>query len=226
MKHRFFITGTDTGVGKTYITTLLLDGFRELGKHTIALKPVASGVDAAHGANGDAYLLMRHATIESPLEAVNPYCFTKPIAPSIAAKQEKKALHVDAIWKASQALLKKPADVILVEGVGGWSVPLNDHETMANLAEKFGFPVILVVGLRLGCLNHALLTAQAICAANLPFAGWIANQIDAEMESVTENIETLTHLLPAPCLGSVPFLENRSVESALNLFDFMQIYSS
>jgi dethiobiotin synthetase len=220
MKHGFFITGTDTGVGKTWVTTLLLDDLRALGKHTLALKPVASGVSSQHGMNEDAYLLMHHATIKSTFEEINPYCFMRPIAPSLAAKQEKKSLHVDAIWQACQPSLQKPVDVILIEGVGGWSVPLNDQETTADLAKKFGFPIILVVGLRLGCLNHALLTAQAIRAVNLPFAGWIANQVDPHMESVAENIEVLKHFLQAPFLGFVPFLQDRQV----GLFDFSLLF--
>lgn len=208
MKNCFFITGTDTGVGKTYITRLFLKNLQKQGKQTVALKPVASGIDSQLGGNEDAYWLMQEASVKSALQEVNPYCFKMPIAPSIAATIENKPLNIEEIWNACQPLLAKPSDVVLVEGVGGWNVPLNDQETTVDLAKRFNFPVILVVGLRLGCLNHALLTAQAILKTGLPLAGWIANQVDPEMPYMMENVETLKRLLPEPYLGFVGFSKN------------------
>lgn len=205
VKQGFFITGTDTGVGKTYVTACLLDYFRQQGKSTVALKPVASGIDLAQQANADAILLANHVTIPCTLDEINPICFKLPIAPSIASTLENKPLNVQLIWEACQPILNKSADVVLIEGVGGFCVPLNDQETTIDLAKKFAFPLILVVGLRLGCLNHALLTYQAILNANLTLGGWVVNQIDPNMEMATENIETLKKFLKAPCLGVISF---------------------
>lgn len=218
MQQSFFITGTDTGVGKTWITTVLLAGFRQQGKSTVALKPIASGV-TPEGGNEDAQLLMSYASIKCSMAEVNPCCLTAPIAPSIAASRDNKSLSVEKIWQDCQPLLQKSADIVLVEGVGGWNVPLNDQETTVDLAKKFGFPVILVVGLRLGCLNHALLAYQSIGNAGLPLAGWVANQVDPQMEAVKENIETLQHFLKIPYLGFVPFLEDLKAVDAVGFLD-------
>lgn len=208
IKQGFFITGTDTGIGKTYITTCLLHAFSEQGKRTLALKPVASGLgNLLPFANTDAVALENQVTVPCTLDEINPVCFNLPIAPSIAAVLENRPLSVQLVWQACQPLLEKSADVVFVEGVGGFCVPLNDQETTADLAKKFNFPVILVIGLRLGCLNHALLTYQAILDANLVLAGWIANQVDPHMEALTENVETLKTFLKAPCLGVIPFQE-------------------
>lgn len=200
-KIKYFITGTDTGVGKTYITRLLLQKYLQQGKTVKALKPIASGVDA-QGYNEDAVLLAK-ATNQS-IEQINPICFQKPIAPSIAAKQENYELTVQNVWETCQPLFTN-ADVTLIEGVGGFVVPLNAKETTVDLAKKFNFPVILVVGLRLGCLNHAILTYQAIQQAGLEVAGWFANQVDPNMEAMAENIETLKDFLHAPFWGVVGY---------------------
>lgn len=220
---KFFITGTDTDCGKTSITRLFIQGFHKQNKRVLALKPIASGQNQ-QGCNEDAYILAKESlqwannaggtgetrpVIDSDLisaaKQINPICFKKPIAPSIAADLEACTLTVQTVWDACQPILKTPADIVLVEGVGGFSVPLNKRETGADLAKKFNFPVILVVGLRLGCLNHAILTYQAILQANLQIAGWVANHIDPAMERVAENVETLKAFLSAPYLGFVPF---------------------
>lgn len=199
MKQHYFITGTDTGVGKTYITRLLIQKYQQQGKTVKALKPIASGVDV-QGYNEDAVLLAKAAGL--PIEEVNPICFQRPIAPSIAALQENYTLSVQNVWEACHPLLTD-VDVTLIEGVGGFTVPLNAKETAADLAKKFNFPVILVVGLRLGCLNHAILTFQAIQQAGLEIAGWFANQVDPQMDVMEENIDALKDFLHAPFWGSV-----------------------
>lgn len=201
----FFITGTDTGVGKTYVTRCLLRALRQAGKQTAVLKPIASGVDAFDGINEDVKQLANEVTVACTTDEINPVRFKMPIAPSIAATFAAQSLTVDQVWQASLPVLRKPADVILIEGVGGFCVPLNSTQTTADLAKKFGFPLILVVGLRLGCLNHALLTYQAMLATQLPIMGWIGNQIDPHMVCVNENIETLKTHLNMAFLGVVPF---------------------
>lgn len=223
IKHGFFITGTDTGVGKTCITACLANIFQEQGQRVALLKPVASGLDPQNMINEDVNLLASYTNVECDLNEINPICFKLPIAPSIAASLENKPINVETVWEASQPLLDKSADIVLVEGVGGFCVPLNDQETTIDLAKKFNFPVILVVGLRLGCLNHALLTYQAIRDADLTLAGWIANQIDPNMQMPSENIAILQTFLEAPCLGVIPFQEQFSVEKTMACFNLKSI---
>jgi dethiobiotin synthetase len=202
----YFITGTDTGVGKTLACCALLYGFAALGKSVIGMKPVAAG--AIHGADGlvndDVALLRAASSLEAPLELVNPYCFEPPIAPHLAAEQAGAAIDLATIANAYQQLAAI-ADIVIVEGVGGFCVPLNHSEDSADLAQRLGLPVILVIGLRLGCLNHALLTAQAIRAKGLQLAGWIANCIDPALAAADENVAALAERLAAPLLGEFKF---------------------
>ena len=204
--HGFFVTGTDTGVGKTLIACALLHAFKLAGRRVVGMKPVAAG--AEHGAEGlinaDVRLLRRASSIAAPLALMNPYCFAPPIAPHIAAEQARVTIDLMRIGQAF-AQLAAAADVVIVEGVGGFCVPLNRDEDTADLARCLGLPVILVVGLRLGCLNHALLTAQAIRAKGLRLAGWIANRIDPAMIVAEENIAALAARLGAPLLGEIEF---------------------
>lgn len=204
MKQGFFITGTDTGVGKTRVATALLATFNARGFSTAAMKPVAAGcANTAQGLrNDDALLLQQHASLPLSYKQVNPYAFEPPIAPHLAAAQAGQSIDLAHI-KHGLDILSAQADAIIVEGVGGWLVPLNQDATGANLAYDLGLPVILVVGLRLGCLNHALLTAQSIEQSDLRFAGWIANMIDPAMQCSEENIETLRARIAAPWLGTV-----------------------
>jgi dethiobiotin synthetase len=204
--HGFFVTGTDTGVGKTLVSCALLYGFAALGKSVIGMKPVAAG--AVHGAGGlvndDVALLRAASNVEAPPQLVNPYCFVPPIAPHLAAEQAGVAIDLATIASAYRRLTAV-ADIVIVEGVGGFCVPLNHNEDSADLAQRLGLPVVLVVGLRLGCLNHALLAAQAICAKRLKLAGWIANRIDPAMEAAERNVAALAERLPAPLLGDIEF---------------------
>lgn len=205
--HGFFVTGTDTGVGKTLIACALLHGFATLGKSVIGMKPVAAG--AAHGpaglVNDDVALLRAASNVDAPLALVNPYCFEPPIAPHLAAEQAGVVIDL-AIIAAAYEGLAAVADIVIVEGIGGFRVPLNRSEDSAGLAQRLGLPVILVVGLRLGCLNHALLTAHSIRAQGLTLAGWIANRIDPAMAGAERNVAALTERLAAPLLGVVEFM--------------------
>ena len=204
--HGFFVTGTDTGVGKTLICCALLHGFAASGKSVIGMKPVAAGAarDARGLINEDVALLRAASNIEAPLALVNPYCFEPPIAPHLAAEQAGVVIGLELVLDAYRKL-SSAADIVIVEGVGGFCVPLNRGEDSADLAQRLGLPVILVVGLRLGCLNHALLTAHSIRARGLTLAGWIANRIDPAMAAAERNVSALAERLAAPLLGDIEF---------------------
>ncbi len=203
----FFVTGTDTGVGKTVVTCALLRAFAAAGKSTLGLKPIASGCTLTNDGlrNDDALALMATATVKRPYAQVNPLAFAAPLAPHLAADREGKRIRVAQLAGLVRgALTQARADVALIEGAGGWRVPLNDAETLADLARALQLPVIVVVGLRLGCINHALLTAEAILRDGVPLAGWVANCIDPQMDAREENIQALRTRLPAPLLGVMP----------------------
>jgi len=203
----FFVTGTDTGVGKTLVACALLRAFAAAGRRVAGMKPVAAGADeTAEGLiNADVQLLRAASSVAAPLALVNPYCFKPPVAPHIAAEQAGVTIVLTRIAQAF-AQLAAVADFVIVEGVGGFCVPLNCHEDAADLARYLGLPVILVVGLRLGCLNHALLTAQAVRARGLTLAGWIVNRIDPAMAVADENIRALAARLDAPLVGEIEFM--------------------
>jgi len=204
----FFVTGTDTGVGKTWISAALVHALADRGQRVAGLKPLACGAhQSEHGwRHPDAELLMRYNSVPLPYETVNPFLLREPIAPHIAAARRGLRLSAAALHEACTTL-EAPLDTLVIEGVGGWEVPLNGEETTAQLARLLGLPVILVVGMRLGCLNHALLTAAAIAQHRLALAGWIANVIDPGMAALPENIAALEARLPAPRLGTVPHLQ-------------------
>lgn len=219
-KKAFFITGTDTDAGKTLVTTGLLVAAKNLGLSTAALKPVAAGCEqTADGLrNSDALQLQSVMTKQFVYEQINPIALQAAIAPHIAAQQEKRSLSSDRLTGFCRSVLNQ-ADVTLVEGAGGWRVPINPRETMADLAKNLQLPVILVVGMRLGCLNHALLTFEAIVRDGLQVAGWVANCVDGDMPVLAENIDSLRVRLPVPCLGVVPHLAEPSAEQAAQAFD-------
>jgi dethiobiotin synthetase len=203
----FFITGTDTGVGKTWMTAALIHGLAAHGYRVAGMKPLACGGHATEAGwrHEDAEMLMQQASVALPYETVNPYLLREPVAPHIAAAQAGVRLSAAALHEACTTL-EKQLDYLLIEGVGGWEVPLNDEETMAHFARTLGLPVIMVVGIRLGCLNHALLTGDAIARQKLRLAGWIANIIDPAMRRIHENIAALEARLPGPRLGTTPHL--------------------
>lgn len=202
----WFVTGTDTEVGKTYATCALLHAARRAGLSALGMKPVAAGAELVDGrlANEDALRLLAAGSFDPGLDTLNPYCLASPIAPHIAASEEGVIIETAPIRDAL-ASLRAQADCVFVEGAGGFRVPLGPDYDMAMLARDLGLPVILVVGMRLGCINHALLTAEAIAARDLPLAGWIANHIDPQMLRAKENLAALRERLSAPLLGVLPF---------------------
>ena len=205
MSTTFFVTGTDTEVGKTAVSCALLHAARLAGLSTAAVKPVAAGCDT-NGYNEDALALQAAMTLTLPYAQINPVALRPAIAPHIAAAQAGRSLSADRLAGLCRGVMHAGADLVLVEGAGGWRVPLGLRETLADVAINLGVDVILVVAMRLGCINHALLTAQAIRADGLRLAGWVANQPGAAMACHAENLDTLQQLLPAPLLGEVPFL--------------------
>ncbi len=217
--YAFFITGTDTEIGKTLVSTALLHAFSAHGLRTAAMKPIAAGAEHRNGiwCNDDAEQLANAASVRLPPEIATPYLLTEPTAPHIAAAHEGVALNIPRILTCyTQAM--QAADVVIVEGVGGFRVPINATQDTSDLALALNIPVVLVVGLRLGCLNHALLTAEAIAARGLTLAGWVANQVDPMMRYVNDNIDMLyahfNQQYRAPLLGTIPYLHPASATVA------------
>jgi len=212
MAQAFFVTGTDTGVGKTTVSAALLYLARQQGLTTAAAKPVASGCEqTAQGLrNSDALALCQQCTVPLTYDELNPYAFAPPIAPHLAADEAGIELSVSALAQSAQVILDKGADLTLVEGAGGWRVPINRQQTLADVAHILQLPVILVVGVRLGCINHALLTAEAIQHDGLILAGWVANGLEPETLKLDENFNYFAQHLAAPCLGHIPYLQTVS----------------
>lgn len=221
MRQRFFITGTDTEIGKTTIACGLLYAARQAGLSTAAAKPVAAGCEetAAGLRNDDALSLQAQCQPELGYELINPIALRAAIAPHIAALEEKRPLTVELLAGACLQVFDLNADMTLVEGAGGWRVPLNDQQTLADLAKDLNIPVVMVVGMKLGCINHAILTAEAIAADGLTLAGWVANQVDPQMSRPAENLATLRQRLKAPCLGYVPWMEQPSAPAIAACLD-------
>jgi dethiobiotin synthetase len=202
----YFVTGTDTAVGKTLIACALLHAFAARGLAAVGMKPVACGAEPAAGALvfDDVERLIVAGNVTAPRRHVNPYCFAPPIAPHIAAARAGVAIELDRIEESFRVLAAR-AQVVIVEGVGGFRVPLGTDTDTAQLAARLALPVVLVVGVRLGCLNHALLTAESIAAHGLKLAGWVANHVDPRMEAADENVRALEALMTAPMLARVAF---------------------
>jgi len=203
----YFVTGTDTGVGKTHVAAALLHLAGHRGLRTAAIKPVAAGCQttAAGLRNDDALILQAASSLSLAYEQVNPVALAPAVAPHLAASEAGLSLAVDSLARHCRGVLALGADLTLVEGAGGWRVPLNDRETLADLAAALGLPVIMVVAMRLGCINHAILTAEAIRRDGLILAGWVANSVDVAMPLRRENLQTLVQRLGAPLLGDIPF---------------------
>jgi len=201
-----FITGTDTGVGKTVVACALVRGLTSLGLKVAVMKPVASGsVQTAQGLrNADALALALASNVPLTYEEMNPYCFEVPVSPHIAAKDAGINVDTDAIRRLFVAI-GHSADWVVVEGAGGWFAPISERQTMADLAWALGIPALIVVGVKLGCLNHAQLTQLAIEARGVSFAGWIANQAGPSMARAEENLATLERLIGEPALACVPY---------------------
>ncbi len=213
MTRTWFVTGTDTGVGKTAVSCALLAAAGSAGLSTAAVKPVAAGCDAA-GHNEDALLLMEWMSEPLDYEQVNPVALAAAIAPHIAAQQEGRSLQASRLEGFCQGVMSSGAEFVLIEGAGGWRVPISERESLADLAVRLRAGVILVVGMRLGCINHALLTAEAIARDGLQLAGWVANQPGELMPCYAENLDSLRRRLPAPLLGEVPHMVPFDVRAA------------
>lgn len=206
-KH-YFIAGTDTDVGKTLVACGILRVAANKGLKTLAIKPIAAGAEETPEGlrNQDALMLAAAMTESLPYQQINPVLLVPPIAPHIAAEQAGRRLSVSQLTGFCRGVMMRPADLVLIEGAGGWRVPLNQREMLSGLAVELQTPVILVVGMKLGCISHALLTVEAIQRDGLTLAGWVANQIDPDMACFDENFASLKQLIPAPCLGLVPYL--------------------
>ena len=207
----FFVTGTDTGVGKTVVACALARAFAAAGERVAVMKPVASGAQRTPEGlrNADALALIGAANVPLSYAQVNPYCFEAAVSPHIAAKDANIEVDIDTI-KADFTALEAISDRVVIEGAGGWLAPVNARESMGDLARALGVPAVLVVGLRLGCLNHAELTHRAIVNQGVVFAGWIANRLGAPMEREAENLATLARRLGAPPLALVPYAPARA----------------
>lgn len=206
MTSGYFVTGTDTGVGKTLIACALLHQLRRAGLRAVGMKPVAAGCTRAGDAliNEDVQALQAAGTPLPNGESISVYVFGEPIAPHLAAAHTGASIDLNRIEQRYLAL-RRHADALVVEGAGGFLVPLNERESFADLAERLALPVVLVVGMRLGCLNHALLTVEAVRRRGLELAGWVANQIDPAMARLEENVASLEQRLDSPLLARVPY---------------------
>lgn len=217
----FFVTGTDTDVGKTVIAAGLLAAANARGLSTAAVKPVAAGCEQTPEGlrNGDALLLQRTASLALDYDEVNPVALAPAIAPHIAARQSRRRVSVSQLAGLCRGVLMRRADLTLIEGAGGWRVPLSERELLSQLPRELSLPVVLVVGMRLGCISHALLTAEAIARDGLRLAGWVANSCVAGMSCYAENLATLRGLLSAPLLGEVPHLPAPTPEQVAGHLD-------
>lgn len=201
-----YVTGTDTGIGKTFSSCALLHALRQRGHRAVGMKPVASGCETtAEGLRNEDALALQAASDPVPAYAdLNPYALPLPLAPELAAADAGVTLALDPI-EAAFMRLRAQADVVVVEGVGGWLAPLSAHLDQSHLVHALQLPVVLVVGLRLGCLNHARLSAQAIAASGATCIGWIANEVDPTMDRIDENVAMLRERLPLPYWGRLPY---------------------
>lgn len=226
MKQAYFITGTDTGVGKTLVACALLQAFVKQGNKAVGMKPVAAGcVETSTGLFCEDVENLRAAgNVVASREWVNPYALISSVAPHIAAEQAGVEINLELIDRSFRQL-REIADVTVVEGVGGFVVPLNARQDTADMAKMLGLPVILVVGMRLGCINHALLTAQAVQNKGLRLAAWVANRIDPDMNAFDENLHALETRLAAPLLGVIPHLEEANPAVLSGLID-LNIFNS
>jgi dethiobiotin synthetase len=220
MTSGLFVTGTDTGCGKTEITLGIMHKLQQQGASVLGMKPIASGALRTNEGlrNEDALRIQAQCSQTIPYSSVNPLVYEPPISPHLAAEAEGRPISLDEILRGYRDL-REQADRVIVEGVGGWHVPLGDSITLADLARTLDLPMIMVVGMRLGCLNHALMTAECMLNSGVQLKGWVANLVDPEMQAIEDNINTLRSWLPAPCLGEVPYLESLSPDQVASYLD-------
>ncbi|MCC2616077.1 dethiobiotin synthase [Aestuariibacter halophilus] len=225
MATAYFITGTDTDAGKTWVTCALMQAAAAQGITSVGYKPVSAGCEQTPQGlrNSDALSLQRHCQPELAYDAVNPIAFADPVAPHLAARRQGVTIDMPTLVDGLDALCALQTDIVWVEGAGGWRLPLSGNGYLSDLAIARQLPVIMVVGMKLGCLNHAVLTAEAIRQDGLTLAGWIANDVDPTMLYHQDNIDTLHELLPAPCLGHVPHVSSTAeAASYLNDLDWLR----
>lgn len=213
---RIFITGTDTGIGKTRVASALIRHLVAAGHRVAGLKPVASGCDRTPAGlrNEDALSLIAASNVKLTYEVVNPFAYEPAIAPHIAAREAGQMIDIGKVRELAKTI---EADYLVIEGAGGWCVPLGETSMLADLAKATADEVIVVVGMRLGCINHALLSAARILADGMVLKGWIANHIDPDMRAQSENLATLQALMPCPLLGVLPFAKSGEASSKLNI---------
>ena len=229
MTQTYFITGTDTDVGKTLCAKALLQYFNKQGMTTLAYKPIAAGCEKTEAGlrNSDALILQKNSNMSLSYKEVNPIAFEEPIAPHIAAQRENKVIDINLITEGLQALQTKYADVLLVEGAGGWRLPINSNHYLSGWVVDNKMPVILVVGMKLGCLNHAILTYESILNDGAEVVGWIANSVDKNMPYYKENLAFLKNKINAPMIAEIPYLDaiglNDLENQDLSLFVSMDI---
>ena len=206
MNNSFFITGTDTHIGKTEITCALIEYFKKKGHLAIGMKPVAAGTELFDNQviNGDVYKFLSINSVRKSVEIINPYSFDQAIAPHIASNSSSNKILFSKIHE-NFLLLQKECEYLFVEGAGGYKVPLTNNKSIPDLVSYLKIPIILVVGIRLGCINHTLLTVEAIKNNNHILSGWVANCIDSNMSEVDENIKYLVDNIEAPFMGKIPF---------------------
>lgn len=219
MIERYFVTGTDTEVGKTVASTALLQAARARGRQTAGYKPVASGSDTTPEGlrNSDALALQRNSVVSLPYAQVNPYTFAEPTSPHIISEVEQRPIEAD-VMSAGLRQLETQADWILVEGAGGWFTPLSPALTFADWVQREQLPVILIVGMKLGCINHAVLTALAVEQSGLRLAGWIANDVQQPGKRHQPYLATLQRMIAAPMLGEIPWLGDVQPEQDLGQY--------
>ena len=217
----YFVTGTDTGAGKTLISCALLHGFAAQGKRVVGMKPVAAGCDD-NDQHEDVRQLRAASNVLASKGQINPYCFSQAVAPHLAAQFAGVSINLKRI-ATSYSELSGQADVVIVEGAGGFLVPLNVRQDSADLVAELELPIILVVGMRLGCLNHALLTVEAIAARGLILSGWVANGVDERMAMLDENIAALQQRITAPLLGVVPYQTQPDARSVAGFLDLKML---
>jgi len=221
MHNGFFITGTDTEIGKTEVTAALLSLYRKQGFEVVGMKPVASGcLEMPEGLRSEDALKIRAvSSVELPYAHTNPYAFAPAIAPHLAAAEVGARIESRVILDARDRL-SSPGRLVFVEGVGGWLVPLDGQWGVEDLARALDLPVVLVVGMRLGCLNHAMLSERAILASGCAMAGWVANYFDGPFPRAEENLETLRQHMKTPMLGVLPFVSGADPDALSRHFDW------
>lgn len=222
-----FIAGTDTGVGKTLVSCALLHGLAAQGRKVAGMKPVAAGAHRRRGIwhNEDVGQLRAAGSVDAPLISINPYCFAPPVAPHLAAQAAGRRISMASIAR-HYTRLAALADVVVVEGVGGLLVPLGPRLDAAAIPRQLELPVVLVVGLRLGCLNHALLTVEAMQCRGLRLAGWIANAIDPAMALRQKNLDALRQRIAAPLFGVIRHAAKPDVGRVARALDISRIYAA